>query len=306
MTRHVRLSVWLFVALLWCGTSHAAPPKQINVTPAAPANQSQTWLGSGAVTFTQLFCVTSQNLKNGMPVAYNLTATSSGSATQFYLTGASSNIPFTATWNASALTAGVPLTGIPGSNLACPGTNNGTLNIQITPASLTAAAAGTYTTTLTLVFYNSANGNSGSQTVTLTISLTVPNLIQISQLTNLNLGTFNGASGLAGSETLCIYRNSPGNYGVTVTGQGSGGAFVAISGANQVPLALTWNDGTGAVALSAGTLLSGRTNANLTSPSCSSGASNNATLGASATAASLSAASAGSYLGTLTLTVQPQ
>lgn len=303
MTRQGWLPLGLLAALFCSAVSHAAPPKQIDVTPATPAGLSQTWAGGAAASFSQAFCVTSQNTNNGAAVTYNLKATASGSATQFILNGSTTTLPFTATWNGSALTAGVALTAIPGTNLPCPGTDNGTLLLQFTQANLLAVPVGTYTTTLTLLFYNVANGNNKSQTVTLSISLTIPNLIQVSQLANLNLGTFNGSSGMAGSTSMCIYRNSPGTYAVTVNGQGTGSAYVAVNGSNQVPLALTWNDGTGAQPLTPGTPLTGRSNVNLTSTTCTT---NNATLGASATSANLLAAKAGSYLGTVTITVLPQ
>lgn len=273
------------------------------VTPAAPS-LSQTWSGAGNIVFTQDFCLRSTNGNSANPRSYSLTP-----GTPFALSNGATSIPYTATWRGTnnattALVAGVALTNLPGAGGNCPAANNTRLTVTVTAASLVAAPAGLYTQTLSLTF---DNAQAAPLVVPVTLSISIGSYISLSQLTDINLGTFDGVNPLAGSDTVCVYRNVSGGYGVRASGQGAGGAFVLVNGASQVAFSVTWNDGTGAVALSPGVLLSGRGNVNNTSLDCNAGAANNATLGVTVSAAGLGAASAaGLHTGVLTLTLELQ
>lgn len=273
------------------------------VTPTAPS-LSQTWPGSGNIVFTQGFCLRSTNGGSSNARAYDLTPSA-----PFTVSNGSSTIAFTATWlgttgTTSILNPAVMLSGLAGAGVTCPGGSNVSLTVTLTAASLAAAPAGLYTRSLQLTFNN---GQTAPVVIPVSLTVAIGSFISLSQLTSINLGTYDGVNPLTGSDTVCVYRNVSGSYGIRATGQGTGGAFVLVNGGSQVAFSATWNDGTGAATLSPGVLLSGRTNVNTTSLDCSAGTANNATLGISVSAANLNAASAtGLHTGVLTLTVEVQ
>lgn len=289
----------LFLLLLWGGEASA----DLIITPASPT-LSQTWPGSGNIVFIQDFCLRSTNGASNNGRNYSLTPSA-----PFTLSNGSNTIPFTATWRGttgvtSTLNAGVGLVNLPGAGVNCPGANNVRLTATVTAASLAAAPAGLYTRILQLTF---DNAQAVPVVVPLTLSISIGSYISLSQLTDINLGTFDGVNSLTGSDAVCVYRNVSGGYGVRASGQGAGGAFVLINGASQVSYSVSWNDGSGAAALLPGVLLSGRGNVNNTSLDCNAGAANNATLGVTVSAADMGAASsAGLHSGVLTLTLEIQ
>lgn len=293
---------WLLPVLLALVMSALARADLV-VTPAAPS-LAQTWPGAGNIVFTQNFCLRSTNGASNSGRAYSFTPSA-----PFTLSNGSSTLPFTATWRGtnnavSNLTAGVALVNLPGSGAVCPGGNNTTLTVTVPAASLLASPAGLYTRVLQLTF---DNAQAAPIVVPVTLSVSIGSYISLSQLTDINLGAFDGVNPLSGTDTVCVYRNVSGGYGVRATGQGAGGAFVLANGASQVSFGVSWNDGTGAVALTPGALLSGRTNVNTTSLDCNAGTANNATLGVTISAANMGAASAtGLHTGTLTLTLELQ
>lgn len=269
----------------------------MEVTPA-DLSLAQTWSGAGNIVFTQGFCLRSTAGNSPNPKDYDLTADA-----PFTLSNGSSTLPFSASWAGTTLTAGITASFVTGAGAPCPGATNRTLTVTVPAASLVAAPAGLYTRVLRLRFIN----QSGTQDVSVTLSVSIGSYISLTQLTDINLGAFDGVNPLSGSDTVCVYRNVSGGYGVRATGQGTGGAFVLVNGASQVSFSVSWNDGTGAVALTPGALLSGRGNVNTTSLDCNAGTANNATLAVSVSAASLGAVSTtGLHTGTLTLTVEPQ
>lgn len=271
----------------------------MEVTPAAPS-LAQTWSGAGDIVFTQGFCLRSTAGNSSSAKGYDLTADA-----PFTLSNGSSTLPFSADWAGTTLTAGITASFVTGAGAPCPGATNRTLTVTVPAASLVAAPAGLYSRVLRLRFINQSVTQ--DVPVTLSLSVSIGSYISLTQLTDINLGTFDGVNPLSGSDTVCVYRNLSGGYGVRATGQGTGGAFVLANGPSQVSFSVTWNDGTGAVALTPGALLSGRMNVNTTSLDCNAGATNNATLGVSVSAASLGAVSTtGLHSGTLTLTVEVQ
>lgn len=147
-----------------------------------------------------------------------------------------------------------------------------------------------------------------TSTGSVNISLTIPALVQISGLTDIALGTVNGPFPATGSTPACIYSNNSGNYTVTVTGSGTGGAFT-VSGpspatTSTIAYTATWTAGSGAAqSLTAGTKLSGLSGANTTSTNC--GGSTNATFAISFSSANIAAAPAGGYSGTATILISP-
>lgn len=150
--------------------------------------------------------------------------------------------------------------------------------------------------------------NQGSLSATssgdLTISMTTEDQIQISNLEDIALAD-SGSGDFAGASPACIYRNGTGSYTLTASGSGDANAFtISDGGANNLSYDITYDDGTGAQALAAGNALAGRTNADTASKTCAGG--NNGSISINIAAADVSAVPAGTYTGSLTLTVSPE
>lgn len=109
------------------------------------------------------------------------------------------------------------------------------------------------------------------------------------------------------SQSICVYSNSAtGGYALTASGGGAGGAFLLASGGATLAFEVEWAQApgqTGGTALAANGVLSGLVST-----------ANNQNCSPTGTSASLilviralvaSAATAGSYTGTLTLVVEP-
>ncbi|RJF87810.1 hypothetical protein D3874_12895 [Oleomonas cavernae] len=147
-----------------------------------------------------------------------------------------------------------------------------------------------------------------TSTGSLVITLAAPNLVRISALDDINLGTFSGTA-LAGGDDVCIFSNT-GGYNVTASGDGTGSAFelTGFSTGDAVPYNVQWATTAGATsgtALTAGTPLTGL-GGSFTNPTCRGGAQLNARVLVDVTEAVLSEAPADNYTGTLTLLVEPQ
>ncbi len=145
-----------------------------------------------------------------------------------------------------------------------------------------------------------------TSTGTVNISLTIPQLVKISGLSDIALGTISGAP-VSGNTTACIYSNNSGNYAVTVTGSGAGGAFTIAgpSPATTSTIAYTadWIANSITAPLTAGTKLTGRTGANTTSVNCAGGS--NATFSVTFSEAAITAVPSGAYSGTATILISP-
>jgi hypothetical protein len=144
----------------------------------------------------------------------------------------------------------------------------------------------------------------------LNITLTINDLVLISQLDDIPLGTYAPGSNMTGSDILCVYSNT-GGYQITATGSGAGSAFeLAATGGSggSIPYTVDWADTGGAgsgTSLTATAPLAGQVDS-VRSPDCSGGTANNATVFVTVTDADLAAAPADNYLGVLTLLVAPE
>jgi len=139
----------------------------------------------------------------------------------------------------------------------------------------------------------------------LTITLDIASLVRVSNLNDINLGTFaGGGGGLAGTDTFCVYRNGTGNYTINMTGDGAASAFTLANGANTVPYSVDFVNGATTTAMSTGTALAGQTGANTVSDTC--GGVDNVSVNISVSNGALSAAPAGTYSGVLTMVVAPE
>ena len=148
-----------------------------------------------------------------------------------------------------------------------------------------------------------------TSTGTLDITLNVTDEVRISNLQDIDLGTFGGTDA-SGFSPACVYRNATGNYQITASGDGAASAFELsdlLGGTATVPYSVTWDDGSasGAQSLASGVALTGLTGADTSSDTCGT-TGNNGTVVVTVTAASAAALPAGDYAGTLTLVVAPE
>lgn len=132
--------------------------------------------------------------------------------------------------------------------------------------------------------------------------------VQIGALSDLSFGTVASVtSNITVSENLCVFT-SVGSYSIRASGSGTNNSFALVNGAVQMPYTVQW---AASGSQATGTQLTAGQATRFT-PSglnilCSLGSllAGSATLLVTLPAASLSAAQAGSYSGTLTLLVSP-
>jgi len=143
-----------------------------------------------------------------------------------------------------------------------------------------------------------------TSTGNLNVTLGVPDMVKITDLDDINLGTFSGAN-MTGADDVCVYHNGAATYNVTISGTGAGGAFALkdASGLNTIPFSVTYGDGSSVQVATPSVVLTNRQNASTTSVSCNSGT--NATLSVNVLAVDAAASPVGTYNETVTLLVAP-
>jgi hypothetical protein len=147
-----------------------------------------------------------------------------------------------------------------------------------------------------------------TSTGSVAITATVPNLVRISSLDDIALGTWSGSGDMTGSDNACVWSTTR-KYQITATGSGTAGAFTLTNGGatpSTIAYSVQWAGTSGAgsgSAMTSGTALTGQTTST-TSTTC--GGSTNSTLLIRVLDADLSSAPAATYTGTLTLVVAPE
>lgn len=133
------------------------------------------------------------------------------------------------------------------------------------------------------------------------ITAVLQDLVQVSSLDDLNLGTYSGSGNLTGTEGFCVYRNGTGAYTATLTGSGASNAFTIASGANTMPYTITYN---GTAITTGGTTATQTGNSTLTD--CGGDdVANNATIVVDIDSTVLQSRPSGTYTGTLTILINP-
>jgi hypothetical protein len=269
-----------------------------------------TWNG-GDLNHSFALCVSSvqePNPQGNTPIDYAVEAQG-----PFELVSGANSIPVTLDWGdlingqEIALQANLSTSEIfTGAARQCPGGNNARLEVHASGTDIQAVPPGTYSNQFNFTATNSGRGKS-SANFTVSVDITIPNSIQITQIDDIALGTFDGSNNISRSDTLCVYQANGGQYAVTLTGSGNGGAFELISAGSSVPYAVSWNDGNGAQTATPGIPLAGMGNSRSGDPQCNGGASNNATVSVDVLANDMSAATAsGVHSGVLTIMVEMQ
>ena len=130
---------------------------------------------------------------------------------------------------------------------------------------------------------------------------------RITDLSDLTFGQLSGVGDASLAESVCAYSTN-GSYLVTASGSGSGGAFTLASAVGTLPFEVMWaaspgqSTGTALVAGVASQVFS----TNATQHACNSGPPTSASLIVVIRVSTVAAAQAGSYQGTLTITIAPQ
>lgn len=294
--------IWLLFVLL-----PSLAIARIDIDPVAPV-QNFVWSG-GDVVVTQAFCVQSTN--GPQPANTDVIPYRVEVAGPLAVLNGANQVAAVAEWtdlvasSTTTLTANTPTGYVMTGKIAnCPGGNNGRLTLTFTEAAITSVPPGLYQQGFVVTVSNTGGGRSTFQ-ATLTVTIDIPDSVRVSQLNDIDLGTFSGLD-LNGSDSFCVFRASGLPYAVTLTGSGTAGAFSMTNGVTEIPLTVTWNDGAGAVPASPGVLLTTRVNSFSGNSHCNNGAANNATIAVAATAATVAASSptSGSYVGTITMIVE--
>jgi hypothetical protein len=150
--------------------------------------------------------------------------------------------------------------------------------------------------------------NGEDSTATSDITVTIPELIQISGVADIALGTFSGSGSMSGFDDVCIYRNNPAspNYRITATDSNNGPGFAVADGGAEIAYSIFWNDATSnrGTELTYNSPLAAQGNANTTNLDCDG--TMNARFDVEISEANLIAAIPGIYEATVTLFVEPQ
>lgn len=162
-------------------------------------------------------------------------------------------------------------------------------------------------TIATSTFAATQGGVGDTSTGTATISSSVNGKVRITNLNDIDLGTWDGVNAQTGSDDVCVWSTTR-SYEIVATGTGNNGAF-AIQGSddNELAYSVTWsNDGIAqGAALTAGQTLSNQ-DTNARSAVCAANGDKLAELTVTIASAELQAnAIADNYSGVLTLTVSP-
>ena len=154
-------------------------------------------------------------------------------------------------------------------------------------------------------------GTTGStSTGTVDIQLLINGAVRISNLDNLDLGTFSGTGPMTDSDTACVYSNGATGYTVTATSSAPNttpGAFVLAdaAGTNTIPYTVAFDDLSGGGATTLGyNSASSMGNARTIDDNCF-GVADNASVQVDVAAVDASAVPQGTYTSVLTLVVAP-
>ncbi len=167
----------------------------------------------------------------------------------------------------------------------------------------------TIASTVAALFAGSAvaasQGNLGrSSNGSVDIRAHIPGLIKISNLDDIDLGTWSGSGDLVGSDENCVWSTTRG-YNLTASGSGAGNAFTITDGANDIAYSVAWDDTDSTdQAVTVGTALSAQVT-NAVSVNCAA-RGDTANVAVTISEADMAAAPAGTYNGTLTLIVAPE
>jgi len=140
-----------------------------------------------------------------------------------------------------------------------------------------------------------------------TMQLEVARLVKISNLVDINFGTYSGSGALEADKDVCVWTNHPdATYVVTASGDGTDSAFTLSSGTEVVGYLVYWNDTTGTVGnsvLAKGEVSATMSGANTASLSCAG--TDNANYQIRILEEDLLSVKPGAYIGVVTFVIAP-
>lgn len=135
------------------------------------------------------------------------------------------------------------------------------------------------------------------------------NNVRITGLTDVTFGSLTGFSDVVSAQSVCAFSNTATKgYRVTATGTGASGAFTLASGVDTLAYEVQWNGSSGQTSGTALTPNVPRTGliSSATQQQCNSGPATSASLIVLVRGTTLTSATAGSYSGTLSITLGPE
>jgi hypothetical protein len=158
--------------------------------------------------------------------------------------------------------------------------------------------------------FAATQGSTGSESEgSIDVNIALSPIVKVSGLDDINFPLWSGRGDLSEYDQICIYSNT-GNYQVTLTGSGSGGAFTVSDGSNIMPYNAYFNDrriANGIVQVSSGVPLTGQTGADHESIDCSRSPNNeNARVRIDFLESTLATSEVSYYSGTLIIAVSPE
>lgn len=134
----------------------------------------------------------------------------------------------------------------PGATSCAQTNSQNTITITLPASSLASAVAGTYSETFYIDMCRQENGFECVDPVNFIVDL--PELIQITQLQDFDLGTWDASGDIQETNDFCVFRNGYGGFSVTATGDNdSGGNFRLgddpISPVLFIPYTLEFSEG---------------------------------------------------------------
>lgn len=157
--------------------------------------------------------------------------------------------------------------------------------------------------------YAASDGETGASSEgDFELELTIPNLVRITGVADMNFGSYSGSGVFSRNDNVCVYTNSAnGQYLVTAQGSGAASAFTVSDGASHtIPYTVRWNDQTGTsgnIQLDPSVSSATQSGAHTSSETCSGGDTANFEI--SFTQGALLGVPAGTYTGVLTLIIEP-
>jgi hypothetical protein len=150
------------------------------------------------------------------------------------------------------------------------------------------------------------DGGAGASSVgSAEINLSIPELIKISNLEDIDFGTYSGSGDLTYSGSFTVAGNdtdASATYRITGLGTGSGDSFNLSNGYHELAYSVAFEDASGSVELISTQTVGGRTGIH----SRLGATSRNATYSVQLSEDTLRTASSGNYFGSLTLMVEPE
>jgi hypothetical protein len=128
---------------------------------------------------------------------------------------------------------------------SCSADPNSTTRIDITlPAGQIASAqAGTYSETFLVDSCRTSGQGFGECTAHISFSVTLPELIQVTNLTNIDLGSWSGTGDIQVTRDFCVFRNGQGGFAITTSGNHDASGRFHLGSSGNLPYRIDYGQG---------------------------------------------------------------